>query len=177
MLDRDGTIIEDRDYPGDPSQVVLLPGAAHAIRALASRGVPSIVITNQSGIARKLISLQQYRAVRQRTVELLAAEGAVLLDSFACPHHPDFTGPCECRKPGLALYRRAAALHRLDLRLCLFAGDRARDVQPARELGGLGVLVSSPSTSDADRRAARDAGASESPSLLHVVRGILGNAA
>ncbi len=174
MLDRDGTIIEDRDYPGDADAVTLLPGAAEAIRLLAARGIPAVVITNQSGIARGLITLEQYRAVRLRTEALLAEQGAYLLDRFACPHHPDFTGPCGCRKPGLELYQRAAALHRLDLGRCLFAGDRARDVLPARDFGGVGVLVESPTTSDADRAAAREIGASLAPSLLQAVRSIFG---
>jgi histidinol-phosphate phosphatase family protein len=141
LLDRDGTLIEDRHYLSDPAQVVLLPGAAEAIRLLASKGIASIVCTNQSGIARGLISLEQYRAVRLRLDELLAAEGAVLLDTLSCPHHPDFTGPCACRKPGTALFERAAALHDLDLARCIFAGDRQRDVAGAEVFGGRGLLV------------------------------------
>ncbi|MEP6992580.1 MAG: HAD-IIIA family hydrolase, partial [bacterium] len=84
LLDRDGTIIVDRVYTRDPADVVLLPGAAEALRRLAAAGYPAIVITNQSGIARGLISLSDYHAVRQRLDELLAAEGASLLDTFTC---------------------------------------------------------------------------------------------
>ena len=63
MLDRDGTLIPDRTYTNDPADVTLLPGAAEAIRLLATHGYPSVVITNQSGIARGLVTLAQYRAV------------------------------------------------------------------------------------------------------------------
>ena len=150
MLDRDGTIIHDRIYTRDPDTVELLPGASDAIRRLASAGYPSIVLTNQSGIARGIISLQQYRAVRQRLDELLAVEGAVLADTFTCPHHPDFGGPCACRKPGTALYERAAVIHELDLSRCLYIGDRARDVTPALTFGGRGALVHSRTTTDDD---------------------------
>lgn len=150
MLDRDGTIIHDRIYTRDPDDVELLPGAAAALRLLAAAGYPSIVITNQSGIARGIISLAQYRAVRVRLDALLAAQGAVLLDSFTCPHHPDFGGPCGCRKPDIALYERAAVIHDLDLARCLFIGDRARDVTPALGFGGRGVLVQSRTTTDED---------------------------
>ena len=150
MLDRDGTIIPDRAYTCDPDDVTLLPGAAAAIRRLAAAGFPAIIITNQSGIARGLISLAQYSAVRQRLEDLLAGEGAVLADTFTCPHHPDVTGPCTCRKPATGLYERAAIMHDLDLSRCLFVGDKARDIIPAMALGGRGVLVRSTNTNDAD---------------------------
>ena len=150
MLDRDGTIIHDRIYTRDPDDVELLPGAADAIRRLATAGYPAIVITNQSGIARGIISLAQYRAVRLRLGELLAAEDAVLVDTFTCPHHPDFDGPCACRKPHTALYERAAVIHELDLSRCLYIGDRARDVTPALTFGGRGALVHSRTTTDED---------------------------
>ncbi|CAN5759837.1 HAD family hydrolase [soil metagenome] len=150
MLDRDGTIIHDRIYTRDPDDVELLPGAADAIRRLASAGYPSIVITNQSGIARGIIPLAQYRAVRQRLDALLAAEGATLADTFTCPHHPDFGGPCACRKPNTALYERAAVIHQLDLSRCIYIGDRARDVTPALTFGGRGALVHSRTTTDDD---------------------------
>jgi D-glycero-D-manno-heptose 1,7-bisphosphate phosphatase len=157
LLDRDGTIIPDRAYTRDPEHVTLLPGAAEAIRQLAKAGFPSIVITNQSGIARGLISLSQYHAVRQRMEDLLAAEGAALADTFTCPHHPDVTGPCPCRKPATGLYERAAIIHDLDLTRCLFIGDKARDIIPAVALGGRGVLVRSTNTNDDDLAHAKSA--------------------
>jgi D-glycero-D-manno-heptose 1,7-bisphosphate phosphatase len=169
MLDRDGTIIHDRVYTSDPDDVVLLPGATTAIRQLAAAGYPSIVVTNQSGIARGLVSLTQYHAVRQRLDELLAAEGAVLADTFTCPHHPDFGSPCACRKPGTALYERAAIVHELDLSRCLYVGDRSRDVVQALTFGGRGVLVQSRATSDDDVAYADAARMPVVPSLLDAV--------
>ena len=150
MLDRDGTIIPDRVYTCEPDDVVLLPGAAAAIRQLAAAGYPSIVVTNQSGIARGLISLTQYHAVRRRLDELLMAEGAMLKDTFTCPHHPDSGSPCACRKPNTGLFERAALVHELDLSRCLYIGDKARDVTPALKFGGRGVLVQSRYTADED---------------------------
>jgi D-glycero-D-manno-heptose 1,7-bisphosphate phosphatase len=146
LLDRDGTIINDEHYLGDPDRVALLPGAAEAILLLARAGVPSIVCSNQSGIARGLVTLEQYRAVRLRVGELLEAAGATLLDSFVCPHHEQFTGPCACRKPGTLLFERAAALHDLDLSRSMFAGDKHRDVSPAVHFGAPAYLVRSPDT-------------------------------
>jgi histidinol-phosphate phosphatase family protein len=169
LLDRDGTIVVDRNYINDPAAVTLLPGAAEAIRRLASLGIPSIVCTNQSGIARGIVTLEQYRAVFLRIEELLAAEGAELLDTFSCPHHPDVTGPCSCRKPGTGLYERAAALYKLDLSRCLYAGDKQRDLVAARAFGGQALLVLSPETPDVDREWAVAEGIPFASSLLEGV--------
>jgi histidinol-phosphate phosphatase family protein len=103
-----------------------------------------IVVTNQSGIARGLVTEDQYHATSRRLEELLAAEGAHLQAQYHCPHHPEFTGPCDCRKPGTSLYRVAADRFGLDLAASWWVGDRRRDVQPARLLGGRGILLASP---------------------------------
>ena len=169
LLDRDGTICLDTDYLRDPLTVELLPGAADAIRRLAQAGIPSVVFTNQSGIARGIISLEQYRAVRRRIDELLLAEGATVLDTFCCPHHPDFTGPCACRKPGTAMYERAAATYGFELSRCVFIGDKARDVLPALPFGGGALLVRSTVTPDDDVQRARDVGAGVTGSLAEAV--------
>jgi histidinol-phosphate phosphatase family protein len=173
LLDRDGTIIVDTNYVRDPAGVTLLPGAADAIRLLAQQGIPSIVCTNQSGIARGIISLEQYNAVRLRTAELLAAEGAELLDTFSCPHAPEITGPCSCRKPATGLFERAAALYRLDLSRCVFAGDKYRDVAAATAFQGRGLLVTSADSADADVSRARAEGIDVAGSLLEGVERLL----
>ena len=173
LLDRDGTIIVDHHYLSDPMNVELLPGAAEAIGRLAAAGIPAIVCTNQSGVARGTITLAQHHAVRQRLDELLAAEGAALLDTFACPHHPDVTGPCNCRKPALGLYERAAVLHGLDLSRCLYAGDRYRDVAAATAFRGRGLFVESRVSVAEDRARAVAEGMSVVPSLLHGVQALL----
>jgi histidinol-phosphate phosphatase family protein len=141
FLDRDGTIIEDTGFPAEPAAVRLLPGAAPAIARLNRAGIPAIVVTNQSGIARGLLDEPAYAAVARRLDALLAAEGARLDADYHCPHHPDITGPCECRKPGPLLYRKAAADHRLQLADSWWVGDRMRDVVPAERLGGRGILI------------------------------------
>ena len=173
FLDRDGTIIVDHHYLNDPARVELLPGAAEAIRLLAAAGVPSIVCTNQSGIARGTITLEQYGAVRRRLADLLAAEGAALLDTFSCPHHPDVTGPCACRKPSTGLYERAATLHHVDLAKCLYVGDRYRDVAAGTVFAGRGVFVESPVSLPEDRARATSEGMSVAASLLDGVRPVI----
>lgn len=154
FLDRDGTIIVDVDYPSRPEDVRLLPGAAAAVRRLNESGFPTVVVTNQSGIARGLLDEAAYQRVRARLDELLAAEGAHLDASYHCPHHPDFDIACACRKPGTELYERAARDLGLDHARSLFVGDRIRDVLPTLSLGGRGILIVGPSTPAVDRERA-----------------------
>jgi D-glycero-D-manno-heptose 1,7-bisphosphate phosphatase len=141
FLDRDGTIITDAGYLHRPEAVHLLPGAAQAIQRLNRARWPVVTVTNQSGIARGLYAESDYRLVERRLAELLAAEQARIDAAFFCPHHPQFTGPCECRKPGTKLFREAAAQLGLDLTRSWFVGDRPGDVVPAHTLGGRGLLV------------------------------------
>ncbi|HYW31328.1 MAG TPA: HAD-IIIA family hydrolase [Gemmatimonas sp.] len=155
FLDRDGTLIADAHYLSDPAGVRLLPGAAAAVAEANAAGVLVIVVTNQSGIARGLITAAQYEATRERTVALLAAKGARVDATFHCPHWPETTGPCDCRKPGLGMYRQAAAQFGIALDVAGYIGDRWRDVQPARETGGIGVLVPGGETPEDDVETAR----------------------
>jgi len=141
FLDRDGTIIEDVAYLRDRDQVRLLPGAADAVRQLNANGFLAIVVTNQSGIARGLLSRNDYRLAEKRVDELLAKDGARLDAHYFCPHLPELTGPCDCRKPGSLLYRQAAEQFQIDLARSWWVGDRMRDVLPADTLGGRGILV------------------------------------
>jgi D-glycero-D-manno-heptose 1,7-bisphosphate phosphatase len=174
FLDRDGTIVHDAEYVRDPNKVALLPGAARAIARLNAEGVPVIVVTNQSGIARGLLTHDDYVAVGARLDDLLAAEGARIDASYVCPHHPDVTGTCDCRKPGTLLYRQAADEHAIDLTHSTFIGDRWRDVAPAQELGGRGILISGPWTPAEDLRRAQ--GVDVVSSLHEAVERLLGGA-
>jgi len=141
FLDRDGTLIAEKEYLADPAGVVLLEGVPEALKRLREAGFALVVVTNQSGIARGLYSLADYHAVAQRLDEVLSREGAQPDATYFCPHHPDFTGPCVCRKPGLGMYRQAAVELGLDLKGSFYVGDRTKDVLPAIELGGRGIMV------------------------------------
>ena len=162
FLDRDGTIIDDVHYIARPELVRLRPGAARAIGRLNGANVPVIIVTNQSGIARGLLTESDFAQVQARVAELLAAEpdgaGAHVDGTYMCPHHPDFTGPCDCRKPGTLLFRRAADEHGLDLSRSTFIGDRWRDVSPALAVGGRGMLIADSSTPEREQRQAEGAG-------------------
>ncbi|HEY5218185.1 MAG TPA: HAD family hydrolase [Gemmatimonadaceae bacterium] len=141
FLDRDGTIIHDFHFTDSAEDVVLIPGAPHAIARLNAAGIPVIIVTNQSGIGRGFFTMTEYENVNARMQELLRAEGAHFDDTYVCPHHPESDGPCACRKPGTLLFERAASEHHLDVAGSLFAGDRYRDIQPGVTLHGMPILV------------------------------------
>lgn len=155
FLDRDGTLIRDVNYLSRPEQVELLPGVAAAVRRVNEAGLAAIVVTNQSGIARSYFTESEYDKVRQRMESLLRDEGAHIDATYHCPHYPEVSGPCECRKPGTLLYRRAAKDHGIDARASWFIGDRMRDVSPAGELGGIGIMVPGDQTPMAEVESAR----------------------
>ena len=172
FLDRDGTIIEDVHYIAHSEDVRVLPGAARAIRLLNEHDIAVVVITNQSGLARGLVTPAQYEAVSRRVDDVLAAEGARVDATYYCPHYPQITGPCECRKPGTLLYERAIAELGLDASASMFAGDMPRDVMAAAKFGGSAYLIRhSPSRSD---DAASSVHAAVVDSLLDAVNQYLG---
>ena len=155
FLDRDGTLIRDVNFLSRPEQVELLSGVAAAVRRVNEAGLAAIVITNQSGIARGYFTEAEYEKVRQRMESLLRDQGARIDATYHCPHFPEVSGACECRKPGTLLYRRAVKEHGIDARSSWFIGDRLRDVSPAGELGGTGIMVPSDQTSMAEVESAR----------------------
>ena len=173
FLDRDGTIIRDAAYVRDPKDVELLPGAAEAIRRLNERDIAVIVVTNQSGIARGLLGLDDYERVREQTEALVADAGGRIDATYMCPHYPDITGPCDCRKPGLALYRQAIVEHGLDAERSVFIGDRWRDVAAVHALGGHGILLDVDSTPVDDLERAQNESIATARSLGEAVDAFL----
>jgi len=175
FLDRDGTLIEDRHYLRDPDLVRLLPGAADAVRRLRQAEYPVVVVTNQSGIARGLLTEEDYEATARRLEELLAAAGADLAGQYNCPHFPDISGPCMCRKPGTLLYCQAADELGLDLTRSWWVGDRLRDISPSTRFGGRGLLVLAGAPAD-EVEAAAARGLTAVASLAAAVDSILADA-
>lgn len=141
FLDRDGTLIVERNYLSDPDGVELVPNAIEALRRLRQAGFALVVATNQSGIARGLYREADYQAVAARLGRILAQAGVPLDGMYHCPHFPDVTGPCSCRKPATGMYLQASAELGLDPSRSWFVGDKVTDVLPALELRGRGVLV------------------------------------
>jgi histidinol-phosphate phosphatase family protein len=173
FFDRDGTIMEDAHYIKSPDQVRLIPGAAAAVKKINDAGIPAIVVTNQSGLARGIFKPEDYEAVRKHFESLLKAEGAHIDGSYYCPHHPTVTGPCDCRKPATGMFEDAIRDFRLEPANLAYVGDRWRDVVASKTLGGRGIMVSSHMTTDEDRRKAREDGIETAPDLEAAVEMLL----
>lgn len=138
LLDRDGTLVGNIAYLTDPARLELLPGVALGLARLDRAGVPGAVVTNQAGLARGLVSVEQLLAVNAELRSMLAPVdlGPVLW----CPHHPDFTGACRCRKPAAGLLQDALALLGATAEGSWMIGDRPTDATPALALG-MGAIV------------------------------------
>ena len=126
LLDRDGTLIEERHYLRDPELVALIPGAAAPMRRLAELGCRFFLASNQSGIGRGLLAPEDYFAVHARLEELLRAEGITLGGAAFCPHGPG--EDCACRKPRTGMWDDLAARFGLRPETTVMVGDKAADI-------------------------------------------------
>lgn len=142
ILDRDGTLIEEKDYLHDPKEAVLVAGVADGLRKLAAAGYRFAVVTNQSGIGRGYYSEDDMRAVHTRIDELLYAEGVKIDGWYHCPHRPEEN--CDCRKPKLGLIEKAALGLGFEFSdVAAVIGDKKCDIMLAQALGTTSVLVMS----------------------------------
>ncbi|MGH7651680.1 MAG: D-glycero-alpha-D-manno-heptose-1,7-bisphosphate 7-phosphatase [Gemmatimonadaceae bacterium] len=174
FMDRDGTVIEDAHYIKSPARVRLLPGAAEAVKKLNDAKVLVIVVTNQSGIGRGLISVADYEAVRNRFHELLSEQGAHIDASYYCPDRPDQPNASGCRKPATKMFEEAMRQFNIDPENAAYIGDRWRDVVASIKLGGRAIMIDSPMTTHDDRRQARENGIATAASLREAVNVLLG---
>jgi D-glycero-D-manno-heptose 1,7-bisphosphate phosphatase len=134
FLDRDGTIIEEKGFLGDPRGVALLPGAAEGLAALERAGFALIVVSNQSGVARGFFDERAVAAVNAAVDAALRAAGGPPIDGwYFCPHGPD--EGCACRKPAPELLLRAARERGIDLERSFAMGDKPRDLEAGRAAG------------------------------------------
>jgi len=135
LVDRDGTIVIDEPYNGDPAKVQPVPGARAAIDRIRARGLPVGVLTNQSGVGRGLITMQQMEAVNRRIDELLGPFDGW----FICPHAPDEA--CECRKPKPGLLLEAARKFGVEPESIVVIGDSDADIGAARNAGAGAIRI------------------------------------
>ncbi|MEA4857988.1 HAD family hydrolase [Solidesulfovibrio sp.] len=140
LLDRDGTLIEERHYLSDPAGVALVPGAGEALSRLSRAGLRLFGVTNQSGIGRGYYGVADYEAVRTRLDGLLAPFGVALAETAFCPHAPD--AGCPCRKPATGMFEALAARHGLAAGQTAVIGDAASDIAFGLAFGSpLTILV------------------------------------
>jgi D-glycero-D-manno-heptose 1,7-bisphosphate phosphatase len=139
FVDRDGTIVEERHYLRSPNDVVLVPGAAEAIRRFHRAGFLVFVVSNQSGLGRGLITPAEHDAVHQRFLGLLQAEGALPDDVRYCPHAPE--AQCRCRKPSTGMLPGEWKGRAVDWRRSVVVGDKPSDLALADNAEAAGYLV------------------------------------
>ena len=139
LLDRDGTIIVERNYLSDPVQVELLSGAPSGLNRLRELGLGLAVITNQSAIGRGYINEARLDKIHERLLEMLGEEKVLLDGIYFCPHLPEDN--CECRKPKTGLIHRAARELGFDLQDCYVIGDKDCDIEMGKRVGATTFLV------------------------------------
>ena len=139
FLDRDGTIIDELGYLGDPDKVVLYPGVHDALMLLKEAGYLLLIVTNQSGIARGYFSLEDSVAVNLKLLQVLSDLGVALDGFYFCPHLPD--DGCPCRKPAPGMVRKAETDFNINLSNSWVIGDTDKDVLLGSEAGIRPLLV------------------------------------
>ena len=139
LLDRDGTIIIEKNYLSDPTGVELEAGSVAGLLRLQAAGYVLAVVTNQSGIGRGYIKFENAEAVNRRVDELLKEAGVHISGWYICPHAPD--DPCNCRKPLPGLALQAESELSIDLKVSYVIGDKLSDVELAKGVGAKGIMV------------------------------------
>ena len=136
FLDRDGVVNVEVDYLHEPEKTVLENGIAEAVKAIHAHGFLAVVVTNQAGVARGKYPEKDIFAVHEKLQELLFAACGEKIDAFYyCPHHPEFSGECNCRKPNPGMLLQAAEALNIDCSQSLMIGDRISDVNAGRNAG------------------------------------------
>ncbi len=146
FLDRDGTINEQMGYINHISRFVLLPGVAKAISRLNHSRYLTIVLSNQSGVARGYFPIELVHKVNDYMKSMLSKDNATLDAIFFCPHYPtgkvpEYSKPCDCRKPGIGLVQKAAEHFDIDMQNSYMVGDRYTDIEMANRCGLTAILV------------------------------------
>ncbi len=150
FLDRDNTLISDPGYINHPDQVKLLDGVAEALNELKALEYKLVVVSNQSAVARGIVTEKVLGEIHDRLEELLAEQNAFLDRIYYCPYHPDgvvseYSKESDCRKPAPGMLKKAAAEMDLDLEQSWCIGDTSRDVEAGRQAGCKTILIDKPS--------------------------------
>lgn len=141
FLDRDGVINKEVGYLSNPDNFKFLSGSIEALNILRKKDFLLIVITNQAGIARGYYSEEILNKIHDKMIQILQTNKIALDDIFYCPHHPEFTGACDCRKPNPGMIIRAKEKHNIDLTNSYMVGDTLKDIETGVIAGCRTVLV------------------------------------
>lgn len=135
ILDRDGVINVDHGYVHTRACFEWMPGIVELCRFAQKKSYKIAVITNQSGVARGMFDLQQLKILHGWMKNFLQEQGVTISAIYVCPHHPEYSGTCSCRKPGSLMFERAIREMELEARDSWAIGDRERDLIPAKKTG------------------------------------------
>lgn len=135
FLDRDGVINIDKHYVYRIVDFEFVNGIFDICRKYMEEGFLIIVVTNQAGIARKIYSEAEFKVLTNYMVNRFFSENILITKVYYCPHHPDFTGPCSCRKPNPGLFFKAAEEFGIDLSASVIIGDKESDMLAGRNAG------------------------------------------
>lgn len=141
FFDRDGTINVEINYLCRPEDLEFIAGMPEFIRKFNDWGFKVIVVTNQAGIARGYYTEEDMNRVHRYMNERLAEYGAHIDAFYFCPHHPDFTGPCACRKPGTGMLEQAGADFDIDFSRSILFGDKPWDIEAGEKMGIKSYLI------------------------------------
>ncbi len=146
FLDRDGTMNREVNYLHKPEDLVILPGVPGAIRMLREAGFSIVVVTNQAGVARGYYTCEDVENLHAYFNEVLENDGAHVDHFFYCPHHPEhgigeYKRECDCRKPGIGMFRMAEQYYEIDKEHSYMIGDKLLDVEAGRNYGVHSILV------------------------------------
>ncbi|MFX0039502.1 MAG: D-glycero-beta-D-manno-heptose 1,7-bisphosphate 7-phosphatase [Promethearchaeota archaeon] len=141
FLDRDGVINKEVSYLSNSKDFRFIEDSIEALKILKQKGFLLIIITNQAGIARGYFTEGTLKTIHSKMNNRLKKEGLELDDIYYCPHHPDFTGPCNCRKPNPGMILKAKLQHNIDLTKSYMVGDTLNDIQTGKAANCKTVLV------------------------------------
>jgi D,D-heptose 1,7-bisphosphate phosphatase len=129
FLDRDGVINKEVNYLSNPDDFEFISASIKALKILKKKGYLLFIVTNQSGIARGYFTEETLGEIHAKMDKILIKSNIKLDGIFYCPHHPDFTGKCNCRKPNPGMILNAVTLYNIDLEKSYFVGDTLIDIQ------------------------------------------------
>ena len=180
FIDRDGVVNVEVDYLHRPEDVILIDGLGEALGSIHRAGYLAVVVSNQSGVARGMYTMQDVKAVEDRICELLRQSGSDVPDAFYyCPHHkkgivPELAVDCDCRKPKPGMFLQAARDWEIDPAQSYMIGDRMSDLHGGMAAGCANAVLVLTGYGENDAETARSEGFPVKPSVLEAVEFLLG---